>query len=42
MAWEKSVEEIRRRREWAAAQGGALNVARQHNAGRLTLSLIHI
>ena len=37
MAWDKSVEEIRRRRAWAAAQGGARNVARQHDAGRLTV-----
>ena len=37
MAWEKSVEEIKRRRAWAAAQGGARNVARQHEAGRLTV-----
>jgi len=37
MAWKKSVEEIRRRREWAMAQGGAPNVARQHDAGRLTV-----
>ena len=37
MAWEKSIEEIKRRREWAAAQGGASNVARQHDAGRLTV-----
>jgi acetyl-CoA carboxylase carboxyltransferase component len=37
MVWEKSVEEIKRRREWAQAQGGAENVARQHKAGRLTV-----
>lgn len=37
MAREKSVEEIKRRREWAKAQGGAQNVARQHEAGRLTV-----
>jgi acetyl-CoA carboxylase carboxyltransferase component len=37
MVWEKSVEEIRRRREWAEAQGGANNVERQHSAGRLTV-----
>jgi len=37
MAWQESVEEIRRRRAWALAQGGAENVARQHAAGRLTV-----
>ncbi len=37
MTWEKSVEEIKRRRAWADAQGGADNVARQHAAGRLTV-----
>lgn len=37
MSWEKSVEEIRRRRDWAEAQGGASNVERQHAAGRLTV-----
>ena len=37
MGWEESVAEIRRRRAWAQAQGGADNVARQHAAGRLTV-----
>ncbi len=37
MSWEDSVREIRRRRAWAEAQGGADNVARQHAAGRLTV-----
>lgn len=29
--------ELKRRRDWAAAQGGEANVARQHKAGRLTI-----
>lgn len=37
MAWEDKLEELRRRRKWAAAQGGEANVARQHAAGRLTV-----
>ncbi len=37
MTWEASVAEIKRRRAWAEAQGGAQNVARQHAAGRLTV-----
>lgn len=37
MTWADSVAEIRRRRAWAKAQGGADNVARQHAAGRLTV-----
>ena len=37
MAWEKDLEQLHRRRELAAAQGGEVNVGRQHAAGRLTV-----
>jgi len=37
MGWEKAVEDIGRKRELAARQGGPDGVARQHRAGRLTL-----
>jgi acetyl-CoA carboxylase carboxyltransferase component len=37
VSWEPEVEELRRRRELAAAMGGPDNVARQHKAGRLTV-----
>tara|TARA_Y100001934_G_scaffold218352_2_gene259440 strand:+ start:53227 stop:54792 length:1566 start_codon:yes stop_codon:yes gene_type:complete len=37
MPWDKEIEELRRRHEWAEAQGGEYNVGRQHNAGRLTV-----
>ncbi|PPR64607.1 MAG: Propionyl-CoA carboxylase beta chain [Alphaproteobacteria bacterium MarineAlpha4_Bin2] len=37
MAWEKGIEELGRRRALAEAQGGAINVGRQHRAGRLTV-----
>ncbi|MBL22460.1 MAG: propionyl-CoA carboxylase [Rhodospirillaceae bacterium] len=31
------LDELKQRREWAEAQGGEANVARQHKAGRLTI-----
>ncbi|MEE2689585.1 MAG: carboxyl transferase domain-containing protein [Pseudomonadota bacterium] len=37
MAWEKNFEELERRRALAEAQGGEINVGRQHKAGRLTI-----
>lgn len=37
MSWQKEVDEIKRRRALAAAQGGEEAVARQHAKGRLTL-----
>ena len=37
MAWEKELEELERRFAWAEGQGGKHNVARQHEAGRLTV-----
>lgn len=37
MSWESEVEEIRRRREAARAQGGAEGIARQHAQGKLTV-----
>ena len=37
MAWDNEIQELRRRHEWAEAQGGEYNVGRQHNAGRLTV-----
>ena len=37
MAWDDEIEQLRRRREWAEAQGGEYNVGRQHKAGRLTV-----
>ena len=35
--WAPEVEEIRRRREFAAGMGGPEKVARQHDTGRLTV-----
>ncbi len=37
MSWEKEVEEIRRRVELAKAMGGADNIKRQHDGGKLTV-----
>ncbi|MFP8877434.1 MAG: carboxyl transferase domain-containing protein [Myxococcota bacterium] len=37
MSWEREVEEIRRRREFAAAHGGEEAVAKQHARGRQTV-----
>ena len=37
MAWEKHLEELRQRRQWALAQGGEAAVVRQHAEGRLTI-----
>ncbi len=37
MGWEREIDELRRRREWAEAQGGEAAVRRQHEAGRLTV-----
>lgn len=37
MAWEESLEELKRRRDWALAQGGEASIARQHGEGRLTV-----
>lgn len=37
MSWEREVEEIRRRREMAAAHGGEEAVAKQHARGRQTV-----
>lgn len=37
MSWQQEVDEIRRRTELAQQMGGAANVARQHDNGRLTV-----
>jgi len=37
MAWEKELDELARRRAWSLEHGGEANVARQHQAGRLTV-----
>lgn len=37
MSWQPEVDEIQRRVELAKQMGGAANVARQHNNGRLTV-----
>ncbi len=37
MTWEAEAEEIRRRREYARAQGGPAGIERQHGQGRLTV-----
>lgn len=37
MSWEREVDEIRRRKELAAAMGGEESVARQHGGGKLTV-----
>ena len=37
MSWEKEVEEIRRRVELAKGMGGAENIKRQHDGGKLTV-----
>ena len=37
MSWEKEVEEIRRRKEIAKGMGGADNIKRQHDGGKLTV-----
>src|SRR5258708_12215221 len=37
MSWEKEVEEIRRRKEIAKEMGGAENIKRQHDGGKLTV-----
>ncbi|HSG88558.1 MAG TPA: carboxyl transferase domain-containing protein [Pseudomonadales bacterium] len=37
MSWQDEVDEIRRRRELAKAQGGPAGIARQHEKGRLTI-----
>jgi acetyl-CoA carboxylase carboxyltransferase component len=37
MSWEKEVEEIRRRVELAKQMGGADNIKRQHDGGKLTV-----
>jgi acetyl-CoA carboxylase carboxyltransferase component len=37
MSWERRIEELEKRRRWAEEQGGAANVRRQHEAGRLTV-----
>ena len=37
MSWEKEVEEIRRRVELAKGMGGADNIKRQHDGGKLTV-----
>ncbi len=37
MSWEKEVEEIRQREELARAMGGADNIKRQHDGGKLTV-----
>src|SRR4051794_19613574 len=37
MTWDKEVEELRRRQEFAKRMGGEEKVARQHGAGRLTV-----
>ena len=37
MSWKPEVEELRRREELASRMGGAERVARQHEAGRLTV-----
>ena len=35
--WAEQIEELNRRREFAAEMGGSENIARQHGAGRLTV-----
>src|ERR1700720_4208855 len=37
MSWEKEVEEIHRRKEIAKGMGGADNIKRQHDGGKLTV-----
>jgi acetyl-CoA carboxylase carboxyltransferase component len=37
MSWEKEVEEVRRRVELAKGMGGAENIKRQHDGGKLTV-----
>ncbi len=37
MSWKAELDELERRRKWAEAQGGAANVKRQHDQGRLTI-----
>ena len=37
MSWEREIDEIRRRKELAAAMGGEEAVARQHDGGKLTV-----
>ena len=37
MSWEKEVEEIRRRVGLAKEMGGADNIKRQHDGGKLTV-----
>lgn len=37
MSWQAEVEELAARRRFADAQGGPVNVERQHGAGRLTI-----
>ena len=37
MSWEKEVQEIKKRRELAKAQGGESGIKRQHNLGKLTV-----
>ena len=37
MSWEPEVDEIRKRRELARAQGGAEGIDRQHSYGKLTI-----
>src|ERR1700683_4807119 len=37
MSWQKEVEEIRRRVELAKQMGGADNIKRQHDGGKLTV-----
>ena len=37
MSWREEVEELKRRREFAKAQGGPEGIERQHREGRLTI-----
>ena len=37
MAWDAQMEELKRRRQWAESLGGAENVARHREQGRLTI-----
>jgi acetyl-CoA carboxylase carboxyltransferase component len=37
MSWQKEVDQINKRRELAAAQGGEVSIARHHDFGKLTI-----
>ena len=37
MVWEREIEELRRRREFARQMGGEAGIAEQHRRGKLTI-----